>query len=87
MHAKLTRGTALQQTNDFFQQYGILAAFFGCLVLPIHPFVMVGAFSGLSQSALASAVFVARVLRNGLVCYLAASGNSVKAYFSNAKEE
>eukprot|EP01063_Lacrimia_lanifica_P021549 TRINITY_DN289_c0_g3_i1.p3 TRINITY_DN289_c0_g3~~TRINITY_DN289_c0_g3_i1.p3 ORF type:complete len:242 (+),score=92.99 TRINITY_DN289_c0_g3_i1:49-774(+) len=58
--------------EDVFEKHGVAASFALVTVLPIHPFLLVGALSRVPMIPLVTAITAGRFLRNTLVCYATA---------------
>lgn len=67
-----------EQTEGFYRKYGAAAALFGAAVMPIHPFLFIGALSGMSAFTLIGAICMGRLVRNIIVCYTAARATNIK---------
>mmetsp|Transcript_11942 Transcript_11942/g.15490 ORF Transcript_11942/g.15490 Transcript_11942/m.15490 type:complete len:180 (+) Transcript_11942:146-685(+) len=58
-----------ERAESFYQSYGLVTAVVGGGILPFHPFLFVGALSGISMVQLVLAIALGRLVRNVGICY------------------
>lgn len=76
-----------QQTQSAFESYGMFASFLLGGILPIHPFLIVGAFSGMSIPMLVGSITLGRFIRNFLLCLTTVKGTSISLFGASDKKQ
>lgn len=85
MYPSVFESDSWQQTEELMHEHGLWAALVLGSVFPVHPFLFVGALSGVSVPGLLASLTAGRLVRNLAVCFLAVRATEARVWLSRFK--